>query len=513
MNTTALILIILTLIYVPLWFYVWKHPGLLKRGFEKYGPLIKINSHFGLRFIDRFSRYHRFWRAYGAFSQAVSFLLMAMMVYIMVFSVLRIPAMLSSGRSMSIEYALAIPGLNPLLPFWYGLIGLIVAMVCHEMAHGLQSKSNGVDVKHTGLLYGVVPLGAFVEPDEEQVGRASRRTKLHLYTAGITTNFVIASVAFLLFSGVMLGGMSSPYDDNCAVYSVASGSPADGVIPAGVIITGINGNEFQYSEDYYTEPLSYVNAGDYNTVTYLTSDGSSHDQSLVWGVYVVKTNSDGPAADLNEIWFRNVVYHGTTFYFYNAAGFSKFMGTTSPGEEITINYSKMNGTELDTTLSATLTMGTNGSIGYLGVYATTSGMQIITPGTVRSIGANPLHGATDLATAATAMLQYIALPFQGFDPVPENLQWWFGDQGPVFWIICQLLYWMFWLNLLLGVTNALPAFPFDGGYVFLGWVDAIYEKLGVKDAEERRRRAEELTGNVSTLFLFLFMMVVVVALI
>ena len=512
MNTTVLILVILTVIYVPLWFYVWKHPNLLSKGLEKYGPVIKINSRFGIRFIDRFSKYHRFWSAFGTFSQIVSLFLMVMMVYIMVFAVLRIPSMMSRG-GVGIEYVLAIPGLNPLLPFWYGLAGLIIALVCHEMAHGLQSKSNGVDVKHTGLLYGVLPLGAFVEPDEEQVQAASRRTKLHLYTAGITTNFVIAAIAFLLFSTVLLGGVNSPYDDKCAVYSVVSGSPVDGTIPAGVIITEINGTQFDYTDGYYDTPLSYVNAGELNTVSYVDSSGTKYSKDVVWGNYIVNTASDGPASDLKDTWMRSVVYKGTTYYFYTAQGFSKFMGITHPGDELTVNYSKMNGGTLDNTLSATYTLGTKGSIGYLGVYSTTSGMQIITPGTVKEMGANPLYGATDISSAANSLLQYISMPFQGFDPVPENLQWWYGDLGDLFWVVCQLLYWIFWLNLLLGITNALPAFPFDGGYVLLGWVDAIYERLGVKDPEERNRRAGELTNNVSTLFLFMFMLVIIVALI
>ena len=66
---------------------------------------------------------------------------------------------------------------------------------------------------------------------------------------------------------------------------------------------------------------------------------------------------------------------------------------------------------------------------------------------------------------------------------------------------------------MLGITNALPAFPFDGGYTFLGWMDALYEKLGVKDPEARRKKAEEITKNVSTLMLFMFMLVIIAAII
>ena len=75
MNTTVLILLILVIIYVPLWFYVWRKPSAFRNVLEKYGPTIKINSKLGLRFMDRFGRYKRFWRAFGVFSQIVSFIL------------------------------------------------------------------------------------------------------------------------------------------------------------------------------------------------------------------------------------------------------------------------------------------------------------------------------------------------------------------------------------------------------------------------------------------------------
>ena len=96
-------------------------------------------------------------------------------------------------------------------------------------------------------------------------------------------------------------------------------------------------------------------------------------------------------------------------------------------------------------------------------------------------------------------------------PVPESVQWWYGDQSGLFWMAVTLLYWIFWINILLGISNALPAFPFDGGYVFLGWVDRVLEKMGQKDEEARAKKANEIAGNVSTLMLFLYVLIIIVA--
>ena len=181
MSATGWILLILTLIYIPLWVWVWKSPRAQKLGLQKYGPIIKINTQLGKKSMDKVCRFHRFWRAMGVFSQAASFIMMVLIVYMVVVAVINLPNRLSSGTSIGIEYVLAIPGINPLLPFWYALIGLIIALVCHEFAHGVQTRSNGMRVKNTGLLYGVVPLGAFVEPEQEDVEKASRRVKLDLY--------------------------------------------------------------------------------------------------------------------------------------------------------------------------------------------------------------------------------------------------------------------------------------------------------------------------------------------
>lgn len=513
MNTTAIILIILTVIYIPLWILVRTNTKLKDRGLEKYGPTIKINTRLGLRFIDRFGRYKRFWRVFGVFSQVVSFALMLMMIFIMVVAVLNLPNTLNSG-GVGLEYILAIPGLNPLLPFWFGLLALIIALVCHEMAHGLQSRANDVGVKHTGLLYAVVPLGAFVEPDEKDVEKASRRARLDIYTAGITTNFVIAAVAFMIFSFGMLGGISSPYEDNAAVYSETSGSPAyDAGIPAGAIITEIDGVPFSYTTDYYDNPhYDAWHIGDVVTVTYIMEDKEPRTATLVWGVYIEKTVDGSPASGvLEKCTISSIIYNGTTYYFYTAQAFSSFMSITHEGDVLTVNYVKLvDGTY--TSRSAELTLQGNNGKGYLGIYTTTAGMSLITPSTLLSTAANPFYGAGGITGIVSGMLSYIAHPFSGLDPVPENLQWWFGDQSFGFWDVCRAFYWIFWLNILLGITNALPALPFDGGLVLAGWVDKVYEKRGVSDKEERARKTNEIVRNVSSLMIFMYLLIIISAL-
>ena len=504
MNTTELILLILVIVYIPLWFIVWKHPAALRHGFEKYGPTIKINTRLGLAFIERFGKYKRFWHWCGVFGQIVSFVLMVSMIFIMAVAVYRMPQTLSRG-GIGLEYVLAIPGLNPLLPLWYGLLALIVAMVCHELAHGLQSRANDITVTHTGLLYAVVPLGAFVEPDKNDVDKASRRAQIDLFTAGITTNFVIAAISFLLFSGVMLGGISSPYGENAAVYTEIGDSPAYSAgIPAGALILDINGEPFSYTEDY-TATHSWA-PGELVSVHYRTADTES-TVTMAWGLYVSKTVDSSPAQGIleNKI-LSSITTSSGTYRFYTQQAFTKFMGTTHPGDEVTITYTDTAGAPMT---SQTVTLGSSGSIGYLGIYTSTSGMNLITPNLLKETSANPFYGAHDITGYAMGMLSHIAHPFSGLDPIPDSVRWWYGDQMFGFWEICKIFYWLFWLNIMLGVTNALPAYPFDGGYVFRGWIDALYEKLGRTDKEDRERRADEITRNVSTLMLFLYALLVI----
>ena len=62
------------------------------------------------------------------------------------------------------EAMLPIPGINPILPLEYVvyiLIAFIVAIIVHEFSHGILTFASKLKVKSLGLLYLVIPIGAF----------------------------------------------------------------------------------------------------------------------------------------------------------------------------------------------------------------------------------------------------------------------------------------------------------------------------------------------------------------
>ncbi len=117
-----LVLLILAILYVP--FYIWVRisPKAKEYGLVKYGPCVMVKTQLGKKTMDKYSKYTRFWRAFGIFSQIVALGLMIMILYIMLVGIINL---ITSARTsgMGIEYALAIPGINPLLPIGYGTLG------------------------------------------------------------------------------------------------------------------------------------------------------------------------------------------------------------------------------------------------------------------------------------------------------------------------------------------------------------------------------------------------------
>ena len=293
MELTYIVLIILAVIYVPLFLYVKFGKKLEEKGLVPYGPCIMIRTKLGIRLIERWGKYKRFWRACGIMSRFVTLALMAYIVVIIIVDLILLPSAIGKG-GMGIEYALAIPGLNPMLPIVYGWIGLIIAMVVHELAHGMQSKANDIPVDSTGLLYCVVPVGAFVEPNEEVIEKSSRKARMDLYAAGITTNFILALITFILMFSMVSGTVTSDYDDNPAFYAFTKDSPLmEYDIPTTAIVTDIDGTKITGYDAFY-DHINTKGYGQYS-LTYVYKGETRYLDSVTLGTFVNNVTKDSPA--------------------------------------------------------------------------------------------------------------------------------------------------------------------------------------------------------------------------
>jgi len=149
-------------------------------------------------------------------------------LYLMVNSLINIlsnPAVGQVARELGPGAILLLPGINPMLPIVYGWIAIVAAIVIHEGAHGIIARNVGFNVKSSGLLFFlIIPIGAFVDVDEEQIKTAKARPALKVMAAGVGANTIIG-VACLI--GVLLiVGSLSPAINGVYVSDVTEGMPA-----------------------------------------------------------------------------------------------------------------------------------------------------------------------------------------------------------------------------------------------------------------------------------------------
>ncbi len=526
MSTAYIVLLILLAIYVPIYIWVYRNPEKAERyHLVTYGPTLMIKTHLGISLMGRIGRFKRFWRVVGFISKLTSAVLLFLMMYTLIVALLALPSMVGNN-SIGIEYALAIPGFNPILPLSYGIVALFFAMVVHELGHGIQARSNGIDVDSSGLLYGVVPLGAFVEPNEEQMKAAPRRPRMDVYTAGITMNtfWAIVAILILMFS---CASITSPYGDEAGVYGVDKDSPAyDSGIPLTALVTGV-------SMEGSTEILPVESVVMNNVVSMRLADTSQMfdptERYILHYIYKGESGSTSTAVQMGAF-VKSVVKSspadtagiapGMFLYSFTIDGketrvgsiyeFSLYMKDTSPGDIVTIATVEVSDSPT-ITYHDPVALTASGDSGFLGVVVNMGGFALITPDIMMDKAASPFSANDGTPISyVKSFLSYLSGPMNGMSPVPDNVKWWYDvPAGDLTWVFLSLLYWIFWLDILLAISNALPAYPFDGGFIFAGWIDWLLEKTGMKDEEKREDVGGRLASAISNVVLLMFLMVVI----
>lgn len=442
MSLGLIIFLILTAVYFLV--AVLQLTGRIGKDFISfYGPFIMIKTQRGKRTIDRIARARRFWDGYGTLSIGVVFTAMFLMFLLLLFQVTLLTR-IDPDNAPTPQMMIGLPGLNPLIPIWYGILGLAVAIVVHEFAHGILTRVANTEVKNLGLLYLIVPMGAFVEPDEEAVGNLPRRKRVRMFAAGPATNIFVAFLFVMVFAWGFMGSLE-PKQNGMLVLGVSKELPAHEVgVRPGMVITAVNGIPILEDDDFSTI-LNGTREGDVINLT----------------VY-----------DRGEVrLFENI----TLVNRYNYTDVSGDMGK-----------------------------------GYLGVSAPT------TVGGMSDALAHPFRGR-GMGGIIAMSLFYISLPFFKLSPFPEPIRDLYTVSGPLgalpeptFWIMANCLYWIFWLNLMVGITNSLPAVPLDGGYIFRDSLDKLVGRIkrGLTP-EQREKFVSKITVSLAYLILILILLPII----
>ncbi|HEV2165631.1 MAG TPA: site-2 protease family protein [Thermoplasmata archaeon] len=377
-----------------------------------FGPALMMKTKRGILLLDRLGRFKRFWTAASDVGLALAGIAMAVILGVLALDAIVILRVPSSAAPQASE-ALGIPGLNPIIPLGYGIVALVVGIVLHELMHGVIARSQNIGVKSVGILWFVVPVGAFVEQDDEAMLHSNRRARGRVAAAGVLANFALTAVFFLLLSAAVSSSVA-PNASGVGVAYVLPGFPASNAsLAAGDIITSINGTPVTTTND-----LHFALAN------------TSVDQTI-----------------------------SLSFYSHSAGRVVTAPVTLTSAESYT---------------HATA----DAKQPFLGV-----SLSFLTPAQIQGELANPLGSPYGPLAGVT---YWIVLPIAGLEPVQGTTTSYFHLTGPLaglgdsgFWILANLLFWLAWMNLLLGLSNALPLVPLDGGLLFRdfsGWVASRVRK-------------------------------------
>jgi membrane-associated protease RseP (regulator of RpoE activity) len=352
-----------------------------------YGPILALKtSRVGI--FDWFTRYARFLRLYGTagvalvaiISVLISILLVLSVNYTLIFQ----PEPTGIYEPQNI---LLLPGINEFIPSTFAVwFAFLLTIFIHEFGHGILCRVEQITVRSMGALIAVIPIGFFVEPDEEELEALGGMPKVRMFGAGISNNMVVGFACFGVL--LLLAGMAVPVSIPL-IHGIYQDSPADlAGIPANSRIVSVNGIPVETREEI-----------------------------------------------------------------------SGILDGTRPGDQVTIEVIHEEDRSVHTLILGEWPEEMEGrDSGFMGIYY---------------FDAQTAESILDSLGSPLGFLRFITIPFDtslggkylrvlAFDSIETT---YFIEPFALYWELAHLFFWSAWININVGIFNAIPMIPLDGGYI------------------------------------------------
>jgi membrane-associated protease RseP (regulator of RpoE activity) len=269
------------------------------------------------------------------------------------------------------------------------------------------------------LILGLIPIGAFAEPEGREILRAPRRERQRVFAAGPAINIYFAFLCFIALA--MLANTLTPAINGVHAEGIIEQQPAsEAGLQPWEIITHANGSEITERDDL-TSFLDSHKAGDNITLTVLT---------------VADSEGERQQRDINLTLADQYQYQLD-------------LGTDP---EILAAYGIEEG---------------DAFLGVMGLASNDAGAEKLAGPLSSSASKNPLSLFVGLAIQPGSII-FNPIENKGEIMHEQELQLLDSDtllglEGTM--ILLHLLFWITWMNVLLGFANLIPILPFDGGHL------------------------------------------------
>ncbi len=469
-----------------------------------YGPVMLIRTERGRKLMNRVSAPRKLWSTYGTAAVVVVLLATALVIWLLI-STLVDP----NKQWFPLETRQAPPHSDPVLMFAYMSIALGFAVIIHEFAHGILSIVSKVRVDSMGILLLLIPIGAFVEPNESELKRAPRAGRLRLFAAGPAANVFLGAFCFALLVLFLSPSAVPMHPEGAVITEVTRDSPAyvSGIV-AWTEVSSVGGMRIHDGSSF--TDFTFERPGELVTVN-LTHDGRDTVLALPGGVAVTRV-ADGPAlnagispgmiiSSLNDVEINSLPELTSTI---ERAPHDKPVNITVMrfGGEGVIGGPWFHVDPRITIINLTskwlyyythypsLNIDEFKNLSTMGISASPFGAVVVDPDVPIQGIAHPFAGVGSAPALLQASVDFLGQPFLGHSPVDGSIADLYEPSGvlsalphDIYWLLVNVFYWVFWTNIVLGISNALPMLPMDGGLVLTDLLKGLAHRSGEKLTE------------------------------